>query len=297
MAEQVEVQQVPIDQATYQEYKQARTKGETTIEKPVEEVEEPEELEASEDKPEEDKPKSKGGFQRRIDKLTAQKHRLETENAEVTAKNSELTSRIEAIEKRLGGETLQVQKKADESKPTPEKFAADGKTYEEFLEAQTRWILKQEKEATKREQDDAAQQKNTQAAKDAYNERAKASREKHADFDDVLKEADFAIPKVAEDAIIDDENGAEITYYLAKHPEECEKMMAMPTIGKVISYIGFLSAKCAPQEGTVVAEKKVSNAPAPPARVPGGTAVTMKTLSDTENFQEYKSLRKKGITH
>lgn len=254
-------------------------------EEPAEQQEEEPLEQSAESEEKQEKPKAKGGFQRRIDKLTARNHRLETEN-------SDLASRLEAIERRLGGASQAVQEKADDSKPDPQKFLEQGKTHEEYVEAIAKWAVKQEREAQKREEETQSVQAYRAEVIAEYNKKASEARGKYEDFDEVLAEKpENAVPPQVLDAIVEAENGPDIAYYLAKNPEVTKSLWSMSPI-RVIAEIGKISAKLM-TSGEKTSEKRVSKAPPPPAKVPGGTALTSKSV-DEMTFQEYKAFRKKN---
>jgi hypothetical protein len=113
----------------------------------------------------------------------------------------------------------------------------------------------------------AAQQRFT-----TYNERVAAAKARHADYDQVMQ-AGMAIPfkgrPYADDiqqAILDSEQGPEIVYHLASHPEELARLQALPSVHAAMVELGTIAAAIRAQ---------------PPANAPAGATQTGPTTAVT----------------
>src|SRR4029077_4418362 len=93
-----------------------------------------------------------------------------------------------------------------------------------------------------------------------------AARKAHDDYDDLIDTVVIpAGPGVlaARQAMLEDEHGAELLYFLAKHPKELERIAGLSPASAVLA-IGKLSATFdkspAPENG----KPKITGAPKPP---------------------------------
>ena len=76
---------------------------------------------------------------------------------------------------------------------------------------------------------------------------AMKAREKHADFDETVNHMNVPISPAMTDAILDSDSGAEIMYWLGKHPADCkligdlEPLSAVREIGRIEGTIAPLA--------------------------------------------------------
>ena len=236
--------------------------ADTSDESPEGDASEPDEAE------EEQAPKRKGGFQRRIDKLVREKRELE--------------ARIAALEKRLAGgeqaagESGETRRPAaaEEGKPKPEDFD----TYEAYTEALTDWKLEQRER--QRVQEDAQRR-----VYESWMARIQAARQAHPDFDEVV-DSDVPVSAAMQQAILESDNGAEIAYWLGKHPEEAERISKLPPIA-AIREIGRIEASLAappPQP-----KAPVTRAPKPVTPVSGGKPGGARDVYDPALAEDYNA--------
>jgi hypothetical protein len=265
---------IPEDFQAYEKWREtgelpaAKETDETTdaleTDAETEPASEPEDEQAEE----QDKPKAKGGFQRKIDKLTGEKYRLEAEKAELERRLAE-QSAAKPAEKRS----------APEGKPKAEDFD----TYEDYVERLTDWKLDQ-KESERR----VADKQKTQAA--AWTERQDAVRAKHPDYEDVLETADVPIPPAVQQAIFESDNGPLLAYELAKNPKELERILALSPVA-AIRELGKFEAKITPSPETKKTTR-VSSAPAPVKRVGSAAPVNPSIYDKDLDFSTYEKLRR-----
>lgn len=276
----VETTEAPIPES-YTEYVRFR-RGEAT---PEAEPDKPQEIaEAAEEqpKPEEesapseeeqdgadpDKPKGKGGFQRRIDKLTAKIHELEGRLA-----------------------TPAAQPKAEETKPAapqdkPKLESFD--SYDAYVEALTDWKLEQREKARREAEAKDKAEAEVQAKLSTWEQSQKAAREKHDDYDDALESvAHIKVPREIQRAIVESDQKAELAYHLAKNPGELERIVALEPLKAAIE-IGKLEAKLT--QPPAEPKPRVSAAPKPPKPVTP-VATPTKTIYDADDYQAYRKLR------
>lgn len=278
-----EVAELSIDTLPMPEYNKAREAGELTV-KTAPEVDEKEPVEDKEEKP-----KAKGGFQKRIDRLVKHNAQLEEKLAKLEAGKPE-------------PKTEQTPKVEGEPK------LEDFKTHEEWVKATARWEarqeLKAEREALQRSKDEEITKSNF----DAHNIRVSEARARYDDFDEVTnitlpwKEMGDAA-KAFQVALLEDENSAEIMYFFGKHPEELEKLATQSAVG-ITKAIARISDKLAPAEEDEEEakdgpeEKKepiklVSKAKPPIKPVTGGTTKSTVPL-DQMGMDDYRKARDAG---
>lgn len=165
----------------------------------------------------------------------------------------------------------------------------------------------------------------------AFNERVAQVTQILPDYTEVVKAADMKVTQAIGDFIFYEEEGPIIGYYLCKHPEELKRIMAMPQAGKQLTALGRLVQQldsgaldiqfseggqpaavvpAAPAAPTVpaepaapagpaarVAQPNVSRAPNPAPRISGGAAAPADSLTKVRDYQDYKRLRRQGVTH
>ena len=203
-----ETKEVPLDQVTdMREYKKARAEGKDTVtqvvDKPAEEVKE------AKEEPKEDKPKHKGGWQARIDRLIKQQAALEQAKAEIEKKAADL-------EARLNG-TKEEKPKSANGEPQRENFETD----QEYVKALVKYERQQERIA----EDQAAAEATRKDALKRYNHRMIELQAQNEENVELMKQ-DIAIPAIIERPIMEEmENGADVALYLAKNPDFCEKLV------------------------------------------------------------------------
>jgi hypothetical protein len=206
MAAEVEVKETPIEELSQEEYKAARVKGVTTIEKPVEKKDE-----ADEQRQEDEKPKPKGGFQKRIDRLIRQNAALE----------EQLAAERQRKAAEAGGKQ-QEQRVEGDPEPKRDAFQDDPSYYRALAKWEVRQEMKAEKEREQRELA-AAEEK---SRNDAYNKRVSEAKAKHDDWLEVVNQP-IIVPNAVVEAIKEMDNGPEVAYFLGNHPEVCEELMEM----------------------------------------------------------------------
>lgn len=237
---------------------------------------------------EQGKPKKKGGFQRRIDKLS-ERARLAQEEAEYWKQQALKTA----------GESKntkpQVEKPAESEpagKPNPDNFD----THAEYVEALTDWKLEQREKQRALEARKTELQTEQERLQKAHIQRVQSFAEKTEDFQEVLESVDdVPLSLVVQEAILQSENGPELMYELAKNRAEYERINQLPPIAAARE-LGRFEAKLAASKPTdkPKEQKKTTQAPKPIAPVGGKRGSVEKSIYDSDLSQaEYERLRAK----
>ncbi len=291
MAEETEIQtqEVPLEESSMAEYKKARTDGKETAtrETIVEEKTAPEEKE---------KPKAKGGFQARIDRLIKQQ-------ASTEERASAAEKRAAELEAKLSGNGTARTEPAVEGEPQRDQFTSDA----EYFRALTKWEVKQELKAERENEQKAAFQEQMKEASSAYNQRMIALEEADPEVKELMKQS-IIIPKVIEGPMVFEmENGPDVAVFLARNPEICEELMGMKP-SRAVAEVWNISEKLAAgeteedeeqrerieaEEAAKADKESKRKAPAPIRPVSGGSSRSTIPL-DKASFADYKKLRSQG---
>lgn len=295
-------EQPPEEKPAAQEEKPA---AEETAEKPT--AEKPAAEKPTAEKPEGEQAAAEGGgFTKRINKLTAKNYALGNENQTLKEQNDELKKRLDAIEQKVASKAA-----PEQAQPDPKPVVGQYEKYEDYVDALTDWKIREARKtlqadtaaSIKQQQEQQTQQTEQERLRtvyDSYNRRVSETRGRIDDFDEVVGAAtDVQIPEAAEHAILEADNGPDIVYYLAAHPDVAKQMSTMSPI-KAAAFIGKLSAKLevngtqAATEEKPAKAKPVSAAPAPIKPVSSGSAKTEVPIDELP-YAEYKAAREKQI--
>jgi hypothetical protein len=250
--------------------------------------------EAEEDESE----KKTNRFQRRVDKRVAR------ETAALRQEADDLRRRLEELEGKKGaeGET----KKAAEENPRPKRDAFDSQ--EKYEDALLAWgtkdaIAKKEAEDKAKAAKDAteAESKQLETNYQNYREQVEEFKEEHDDWDDVVNQ-DIPMHTAVQLALLEQPNGAEVTYYLGKHTDFTEKLAGMSPLSAVVE-IGILSRKLqsettrkpsgpATEWGGKTRTTTTPRAPAPVQPVRTGTTLSSMTSRDAAKANDYKAFKR-----
>lgn len=261
---------------TIAQYKANRDAAAKAVVEVVEEpavIEEDDPVEEAEETPNgEDKPKPRGGFQKKIDRLIK----------EVASGNEE--------KQRLKLELEEARK----SKETPKQVAADGeperKDFENdiaYVKALAKWEVRQEmKLEAEREGREAAEREHAAVVK-SYNQKVVEAKATHEDWEEVMNQELDIYPAVSQ-SIFRMPNGPEVAYQLGKNPDLMEELMNM-SIYEAIGKVWQLSIELSKSADEPEPEKKEKKAiPAPIRAVSAGTTRTSTVPIDKTSIAEYK---------
>lgn len=236
------------------------------------------------DDSEKEKPKKKGGFQRRIDKL----------NARHTAAQQEIEHWKAMALKNAASEPkadtkVESKAEANSDEPNPETFD----THTEYVKAITAWTVKKEAKAAKEAENKEKLAEESKTAIQAHLDREKSFKKNVKDYDDVVAEVDdiLATPAVTQ-AIVESDHGPELIYELAKNRAEFERINKLPPLAAARE-LGKLEAKFATSEEKQSEPTKLTKAPKPIEPVGTGKGAVAKRLDDPNlSFAEFVKLRR-----
>lgn len=234
--------------------------------------------------------KKKGGFKKKIDKLTknlsAKEQEAEYWKAEAL-KNAKNSGDAKPVEKSTKVEA--------DSKPKADNFD----THEEYIEALTDWKLEQRETEKVRKAKETEVMTQFQAKVTAFQKKVSEFAESVDDYEDTISDVDdVAMSFGFQNAISSSDNGPQIIYELAKNRKEYERinglepMAAAREIWKIETRIAGDAAK----NGNT-AEVKQSKAP-PPIKPVGssGAGSVKKSIYDSSLSQkEYERVRREQI--
>jgi len=223
--------------------------------------------------------KKRGGWQRKIDRLEAE---LQAERA-----------------KNAGSKPVEEAAKADAApieglgpEPDPDDPKYKDKTWKDFNKDLIAWELKRKEILDENKAKKAEAQKASMTKVEKYKSQVAEAREVHKDFDEALNDYDGPTSPELHAAILDSDQGAEVAYYLAKHPEEAERMRGMNT-GDLYRFIGKIEARI--ESGKVKEAPAVKTTKAPPPIQPVGKGSASESVEFPENgtYEEKKAWEKR----
>lgn len=257
---------------------------ETEDEEEGEESEEAAATEAAADPAAEPKPKKKGGFKKRIDKLTQR----------VTAKEQEVEFWKQQALKSAGAQpepkpVVEAKPAAAEGRPDPEKFG----THAEYIEALTDWKTEQKFVARDQKLEQARLLAERGTIVESYQTRAKEFAKKTPDFQAVIEDANgIPVSAAVREVIFSSDNGPELAYELAKDKAEFARICALSPLAAAVE-MGALRNRLALKKSSesTTETKKTTSAPNPINPVRGGKAAVHKTPEEfaaAGDYQGYK---------
>jgi len=280
--EKVEVTSAPVEKP---EQKETKDSEPLEAEARDNEVDSDESDEAEESG--KDKGKKKGGFQRKIDKMTARQKAAEQEieywkSQALKAPNDQKKEEP----------AKQAVTKSDDAEPSPDDF----ETHKEYINALTDWKLDQREKKAKIEADKKNFLSEQEKVFKAYHERKNAFAKTVDDFDEVLDDAkDVPITPAIQAAILESDFGPQVAYELAKNRAEFERIVklgplsAAREIGKIEARIALKASEQKETKET----KKTTSAPKPIEPVGGTKGTALRQLDDPElTFVEYVERRR-----
>lgn len=273
--------------ADYREYVKWRQTGEQPAEQPPAAPEETPEAKsepqsgAEEDKQEEEgdqpveaKPGRGGSRQRKIDRLTRENEMLKQQLAQAP-------------------QPRPVETPAKPAEPAGKPKLQDYQTLEAYQEALTDWKLDQRESQRKVEAAQAEAKAQVEKIQTAWHSSEDAARAQHSDYDEVIQSV--AVPvgpgvQAARQAMLEDEAGGEVLYYLGTHPDELQRIAALQPIAAV-KEIGKLAASLtSPHPAGNGKPQAVSNAPRPPTPLsrPSGQTTKDDVYDESLAASDYK---------
>lgn len=214
---------------------------------------------------------------------------------------------------RLTWEANEAKRKAEEleaklrerQERQPDPLAArpkmeDFQDYEAYLEALADWKAEEKAQRLREELKGEYEKSKAKAESDRRMEAFRAAESKFratvTDYDEAIQDAqDTPMTQVMFDVILESEVGPNILYYLAKNPDEAERIAHLSP-ARQAAEIGKLEDKLA-QQLKDPQKPKASNAPPPvnPVRA-RGSASTPRLDDPNLSMEEYSRLRRKQLS-
>ena len=264
----------------------AETAKESDLDSEESEESEAEESETSEETGEEvedssEKPKKKGGFKRRIEKLSSKLSAAEQEKEywRQQALNAQSTKEAEHIEP--------VKAQAS-NRPDPNDF----EEHDDYVEALTDWKLENKLSERDRKLQEDELKNSYQKQISTFQEKIQDFSKTVEDFDEAIQDVDdIPMSLVVKDIILESENGPELMYALAKNREEYERICSLNPLAAARE-MGRFELKFLKQKSSEEKQQlKTTKAPKPLTPVHSGkSGKSMKSPEDM-TFQEYKAWR------
>jgi hypothetical protein len=225
----------------------------------------------------EDKPKREGGFQRKI-------RRLEEENE---------YWRQQALRTQQTPEPKPAEPAA-EKEPDQNDFETLGEYLKAVRDYDRKAIARELKQEIAAEKQKEVVKTEEQKARESWMSKVESARSEYEDFDDVVFDDSLPITEPMQKALLKDEQGARIAYYLGTHREESARIAQLDPVGAAFA-LGEIKARIAVQksaaEPTPKAPPPVTQAPPPPTPVKKTSPVASTSIFDAKDYKEYVKLR------
>ena len=211
-------------------------------------------------------------LQRRIDRLTREKHELRRENEDLKAKLTQTGKPAEGAEK--------------------EPDITEFDNFDDYKKAQKDHEERQTSGQPAKQAEEAPVKKLPVEVLDALGtirDSIDDGKRKYVDFEQVIVADDFLQTNEMVMAVAACEKPEDITYYLATHKDECSRIARLSPAAQA-KEIGKLEAKLATAPPKPSPSKKITTAP-PPIDPVGGTGDVPRTLKNVTSQAEYEAMR------
>lgn len=241
-------------------------------------------------------------IKKKIDRLIAKKHKAMKEAEEFGRDEARRAlaaeARAEAAERQIAelraksGSGPATAKDIDSDEPKPEDF----KTVGEYTRALTKYEVdkaaKKAGEASKKQSEQDKQQAQADERAGAFAKRQSEFMKATPDYEEVVEGADFEVPNVAMQYLVESEVGPQLAYHLAKNPDVADRLRNLSP-GRVLAELGKLEIQFEKKpEAAKPAEaaRTVSKAPPPITPLEGKTTPVVKDPAQM-SFAELRALR------
>jgi len=233
---------------------------------------------------------------RKIDKIIAKKHRAMKEAEEFGADSyrqrlaaeqraEQLQREIDELKAKSGNGPATA-KDIDPGEPKQEDF----KTVGEYTRALTKYEVAKAKREALANAEKSTQQAQAAERGETFIKRQSEFMKAHPDYEEVVEGANFEVPHVGLQFMVESEYGPQLAYHLAKNPDIAERLRTLSP-GRVIAELGKLEAKFEkqpePATPAVAATPSVSRAPAPITPIEGKTTPVQQDPAKM-NFRELR---------
>ena len=238
----------------------------------------------------EEKPKGKLGWSKRVNKLTARNARLQEELDTERRKREDMEARLSRLESGKPAEKTEEGKPGEVADLPNKPQRAQFKNDEEFISSLVKW----ERANEEHKASVTAENNRMKEIFDAHRERTSEARERYEDWDEVADSAkNMRIHPTVEMAIMEMENSADVLYHLATHPDTYEKLEGM-TVFQGISEMTRISDKLAARTQKPAASKKPRpslDEPIEPTRRPTKSSKKLEEMSTEEYLAARSRMR------
>lgn len=248
------------------------------------------------EKEEEEEEQKREEQERRHPKLTRRQRAVDKATKDLRDQLQKANERLAVLE----GKSPKTEAAKQPEAPKREAFKTDA----EFDEAMFDWRYKMRRA---KEQTDAAITAQNDRLKEnweGYQAQVAEFRETHDDWDEVVNQP-LPIHESVYLAVQEQENGAEVTYYLGKHPDYARKLAEMTPLSAVME-VGRLAERLRAKTGAPNrSEAGSGEKPKPRARIPEpvkpvSSSATSSTLTSREaaqkrDFRAFKAAQRKGV--
>lgn len=218
----------------------------------------------------------KTGVQKRFDELTRKAHEAAREAA---------YWREQAIKSQAPSQDATT-------KPARDAFASDA----DYFEALADWKAEQKvSEFRKQQQAEAlnkAEQTQTATRFELYQERVSTALDAMPDYHEVVGGSDVPAEAHVLEAILDSEQGPQLAYHLAKHPDVAQRLNEMTPV-QAAREIGRLEAQLAQPKTETPPPRRTTNAPPPINPVRGSNGQFTKSPDQMTDAEWYAAQRNK----
>lgn len=237
---------------------------------------------------------------------------IEDESPEPKAKDAEVVQEVEKDEpqdgekpkEKLGGFTKKLMAKdariaeleaklaGNEPKtvetPSDKPKLDDFETYDQYTEALTDWKFDQRAKEQESKSREEALRNEAKKRMETYGAKADEFAKDNPDFDEVVSESDAFTPIMVQ-AIQDSDLGPQVAYYLAKNPDEAEKLKGLGVVA-MNRALGRIEAKLETNEAKPAV--RTTNAPPPIKPVSRSASTTVDPYNSEMSADEYAKWRR-----
>lgn len=216
---------------------------------------------------------------------------------------SQLTGKIRDLETQLAAKPAAAEKPGVASPPAAEGTTdkapvppklADCQTYDEYEAKQLKYMadlvdhqLKQRQANEQRERAEATTAAEQKRQAERTGQMLTAAREAHRDYDAIALNPDLAVTQAMFEAMLAEDQGAEVLYHLGKNPQLAAEIAAKSPAAQAVA-IGKLTAKLFPEGGSTTETKPaVTSAPRPPKPVNAGSGADLGAEPDPKDFAKW----------
>lgn len=165
----------------------------------------------------------------------------------------------------------------------------DFQTHAEYVKELTKWTAKQAVEEFKASQRTESANTQQQTAAQEFKARQEKFRVATPDFDEVIADADTQVSNAVIAEIVGSEKGPELQYFLAKNPDEAERLSKLAPLA-LAREVGKIEARFTTSEQKTA--PKTTGAPPPPNPTGKSSSTSTKDPGDMSPA-EYKVWRAK----